>query len=230
MADKGFEIAFTYYLNRPRAEEIEKNLSFSGKAPHVFQLDLSDTLEIKKIIGQAALSLGGLDALIIASGLATATVENNIPKVPKFHEVTPDAFDKMIMINMRGAFFACQEAARIMSAEQKGRIVIVGSIDGLKPVPTPVDYACCKAGLWGMTQAIAKELGKNNILINLVAPGILEGGIAHLLSKDLMSEYLKHSSLKRVGKFSEIANVIAFLCSDKNTYLTAQAFILDGGL
>ena len=84
------------------------------------------------------------------------------------------------------------------------------------------------AGL--MTQAMAKELGKHNILVNMVAPGILEGGIAGLLRDDLMDEYLKHCSLKRVGKFSEVADAVAFLAGPQNTYLTAQAVILDGGL
>ena len=81
-----------------------------------------------------------------------------------------------------------------------------------------------------MTQALSKELGDSNILVNMVAPGILEGGVAKLLSDDLMAEYLKHSALRRTGKFSEVANVIAFLAGPWNTYVTGQAVILDGGL
>ncbi len=100
----------------------------------------------------------------------------------------------------------------------------------MKPVPAPVDYACCKAALWGMTQALSKELGKYNILVNMVAPGVLEGGIAALLSDELMSEYVNHSALRRVGTFSEVAKMIAFLAGPRNTYLTGQAVILDGGL
>ena len=78
--------------------------------------------------------------------------------------------------------------------------------------------------------ALSKELGDRNILVNMVAPGILEGGVAKLLSEELMAEYLKHCSLRRTGKFSEVANVIAFLAGPGNTYVTGQAVILDGGL
>ncbi|MCP4400261.1 MAG: SDR family oxidoreductase, partial [bacterium] len=160
----------------------------------------------------------------------TGDISDGMQVVPKFFDITPEVYDKMMRVNVRGIFFTLQEAARIMSASQKGRIVIVGSIDGIKLLPSPVDYACCKAALWGMTQGLAKELGQYNILVNMIAPGILEGGIAELLSEELMQEYLKHCSLKRVGTFSEIANMVAFLAGPKNTYLTGRAIVLDGGL
>ncbi|MCP4689231.1 MAG: SDR family oxidoreductase, partial [Desulfobacterales bacterium] len=149
---------------------------------------------------------------------------------PKFLEITPEGYDRMSDVNVRGVLFVCQEAARIMAAAGGGKIVIVGSIDGVKSVPGPVDYACCKGALRGMTWAMAKELGKYNILVNMVAPGILEGGVAEYLSEELMTEYVKHCALRRVGAFSEAARVVAFLAGEKNTYLTGEAVMLDGGL
>lgn len=111
-----------------------------------------------------------------------------------------------------------------------GKIIIIGSIDGVKIAHPPVDYACSKGALWGLTQALAKELGPHNILVNLVAPGVLEGGTAEYLTEEMMTEYLKHSSLKRVGKYSEIAGMVMFLAGERNTYITGQAVVLDGGL
>ena len=230
MTRKGFHVAFTYCQNREKAESLREILQKSGHATHIFQMDLADPDGAVRVVSQAANALGGLDSLVVASGIATGFAKDGKPEVPGYFEITVDAYDKMMAVNVRGVFFVCREAARIMKAAGGGRIVIGRSIDGVKPVPAPTDYACCKAALWGMTQALAKELGKHNILVNMVAPGILEGGIAGLLRDDLMNEYLKHCSLKRVGKFGEVADAVAFLAGPKNTYVTAQAVILDGGL
>lgn len=225
---KGFDIAFTYHSSRKKADDLIAEFNDQNITATAFHMDLNDPAEVKLIIRKAHRRLETLDALVIASGLATG--RSAVEAVPKYLTITVPEFDRLMNINVRGVFFACQEAARIMTGAGSGRIVIVGSIDGVKPVPAPVDYACSKGALWGMTQALSKELGDSNILVNMVAPGILEGGVAKLLSDDLMGEYLKHSSLRRTGKFSEVANVIAFLAGPWNTYVTGQAVVLDGGL
>ena len=228
LEQKGFDIAFTYCSSQKKADDLVRGFNHRGITATAFHMDLGDLEEVKLTIRQARHTLGTLDALVIASGLATG--RQPAEQVPKYLTITVEDFDRLMNINVRGVFFACQEVARIMTSAGAGRIVIVGSIDGVKPVPAPVDYACSKGALWGMTQALSKELGDRNILVNMVAPGILEGGVAKLLSEELMAEYLKHCSLRRTGKFSEVANVIAFLAGPGNTYVTGQAVILDGGL
>ena len=99
----------------------------------------------------------------------------------------------------------------------------------MKSVPAPVHYASGKGALRAMVQALAKELGKQRIRINMVAPGILDGGLARLLSDDLLQEYLKHCSMKRTGSAAEIAEFVAWLATE-NTYVTGQSIVLDGGL
>ena len=230
LAQKGFDLAFTYHHGKAKADKLSSDLHEQGYAVHAFSLDLNDIGQVRKVVRKANEKLGRLDALIVTSGLATAHSTEERPPLPKYFEITPDDFDKMMGINVRGVFFACQEAAQIMSAQGGGRIVITGSIDGVKIFHPPADYVCCKAALYGITQALAKELGEYNILVNMIAPGVMEGGIANFLSKSLMDEYVKHCSLKRVGTFAEIANVVAFLAGPKNTYITGQAVILDGGL
>jgi len=228
LAQKGFDIAFTYCSSQKKADDLVRDFNHQDISATAFHMDLGDLEEVKLTIGQARRTLGTLDALVITSGLATG--RKPAEKIPKYQAITVEDFDRLMNINVRGVFFACQEAVRIMASAGAGRIVIVGSIDGVKPVPAPVDYACSKGALWGMTQALSKELGDHNILVNMVAPGILEGGVAKLLSEELMGEYLKHCALRRTGKFSEVANVIAFLAGPENTYVTGQAVILDGGL
>jgi NAD(P)-dependent dehydrogenase (short-subunit alcohol dehydrogenase family) len=135
----------------------------------------------------------------------------------------------MMDITAKGTFAACQAASRVMRKSGGGRIVFVGSIDGVKSVPAPIHYAAAKGALVAMTHALAKELGDHGILVNMVAAGILDKGVAHLLSDELRNEYMKHCSLKRVGTAREIANVVAWLALE-NTYVNGQTIILDGGL
>ncbi len=230
LSRKGFDLVFTYHLGSAKAQALARELIDQGRPARALALDLANIDQVRKVIGEANETMGGLDALVVTSGLATAHDNGGRPSLPEYREITPDIFDRMIRVNVRGVFFACREAAMIMSGKGGGRIVITGSIDGMKIAHPPVDYVCCKAALWGITRALAKELGEEGVLVNMVAPGILEGGVANLLTDKMMEEYLKHCSLKRVGTFSEIANVIAFLAGSGNTYITGQAVILDGGL
>lgn len=225
---QGYSIAFTYNQNIETANDLEKELTGKGGIAQAFHLDLADLKEIENTIRQIKEALGSIDSLVIASGLATG--QKWTGQIPNCFEITHEGFETMMKINVHGVFFVCREVARIMADNSGGKIIIVGSIDGIKPVPAPIDYACCKGALWGMTQALSKELGKYSILVNMVAPGVLEGGLSKMLSEKLMQEYIKHCSFRRKGKFSEVAKMIAFLASPKNSYLTGQTVILDGGL
>ena len=225
LSRKGFNVAFTWCTQEKAAGELAVEI---GGTAHY--LDLRDITHTGHIIKQVAQQSSSLDGFIVTSGIATATTIDGIATVEKFLDLTPEAYDEMMSVNVRGTFFACQEAGRIMAEQKSGRIVITSSIDGIKPLPAPVDYACCKAALWGLTQSLSKELGKYNILVNMLAPGILEGGMAKLLSDDLLDAYKKYCTLGRVGCFSEVAKMVAYLASAENSYLTGQAIVMDGGL
>lgn len=221
----GHAVAFTYCQNEQKARALADELETSCCA-----LDLGVFDSIVPTLQGIAEKLGGLDALVVSSGLATAHQREGVPVVPKWNEVEPAAFGRMLDVNVKGTFFACQWAASVMRLQKAGKIVLVGSIDGVKPVPSPVDYACCKAALVGMVHSLSKDLGPHGILVNLIAPGILDGGIASLLSQDLHAEYVKHCTLKRVGTAEDIASWAEFLVGPRNTYLTGQTIIVDGGL
>lgn len=221
----GHSVAFTYCSNRDKAMALSDELQVS-----CHNLDLGIHASIGPTLQRMADKLGGVDSIVIASGLASAHRKNDATVVPKWDEIESESFARMLSINVIGTFSACQWAGTAMKEKKAGRIVLIGSIDGVKPVPSPTDYACCKAALVGMVQSLSKDLGPYGILVNLIAPGILNGGIAGLLRDDLRAEYLKHCTLKRTGTPDEIAAWAAFLAGAKNTYLTGQTVILDGGL
>ena len=133
----------------------------------------------------------------------------------------------MQAINVRSAFVAARHLAGLMKG---GNLVLCGSMDGIKMVPAPVHHAAANGALAGMVQALAKELGPRGLCTNLVAAGILEGGVSRAVPDSLRKEYLKHCGLKRVGRFAEVAAALVCFLALENTYVTGQTLLLDGGL
>jgi 3-oxoacyl-[acyl-carrier protein] reductase len=217
LAERGASVAFTY---RTREKSI----------PGMFALkaDLRDFNQAAKAVEQATARLGGLDALIQCAGTAGDPSLYQGRERDKFQSIDEAGWNEMTDVTAKSTFAACQAAARAMHG-RGGQIVVVGSMDGVKTVPAPIHYAAGKGALRAMVQALAKELGAQRILVNMVAPGILEGGMGKLLSEDLLREYLKHSSLGRLGTAREIAELVVWLALD-NTYVTGQSIVLDGGL
>jgi 3-oxoacyl-[acyl-carrier protein] reductase len=210
-----------------------RGLAEELKGSFPFYADLASYTDTRRVVREAAELLGGLDAMIQCAGTAgdPALYTTHHPDDHgKFLAITEAEWDAMSNVTVRSTFAACQEATLFMSRNGSGgSIVIVGSIDGIKPLPAPIHYAAGKGALRSLTEALAKELGRDNIRVNLVAPGILEGGIARHLDARLLQDYLEHCALKRAGKSTEMAEVIVRLALD-NTYVTGQSIVLDGGL
>ena len=217
LAERGARVAFTYWRNE---------IQIPGALG--LRVDLRSFADVQGLVRDATERLGGLDALVQCAGIAGDPALYQSVDQDKFQKIDEEGWDEMMDVTVKSTFAACQAAARAMEP-RGGQIVVVGSMDGVKSVPAPIHYAAGKGALRAMVQALAKELGAKRILVNMVAPGILEGGLARLLSDDLLHEYLKHSSLKRTGTAREIAEMVAWLALE-NSYVTGQAILLDGGL
>ncbi|MCP4686415.1 MAG: SDR family oxidoreductase, partial [Desulfobacterales bacterium] len=126
LAGKGFDVVFTYHLGEERANGLSTILEEREGMGCALRLDLNHIEEARAAVAEANEKLGGMDALVIASGLAIG--EKGRRRPPKFLEITPEGYDRMSDVNVRGVLFVCQEAARIMAAAGGGKIVIVGSI------------------------------------------------------------------------------------------------------
>lgn len=225
LASAGARVAFTFHAGRAATER----LAVDVPGATAIEADLARVSEAERAVGEAAAALGGLDALVHCAVVGTGH-EPEAPGVGRSMQETGEAeWDRVIAVNLKSAYFAARAAAEHLRAAGGGNIVFVGSIDGEKPVPSPVHYAASKAALSGMTRAMAKELGKDRIKVNCVAPGVLDAGLSRLLSDELRREFLKHSAQKRLGRPAEIAAVIDWLARE-NTYVTAQVIVIDGGL
>lgn len=224
LAARGARVVFTYRNNAAAASALQAELPGS----RALRVDLTRYADVAETIAQAVSAWGGLDALVQCAGTAGDPSLYRAGNNDKFLEITESGWDDMMDLTAKSTFAASAAAARAMNGSG-GHIVIVGSVDGVKTVPAPIHYAAGKGALRAMVQALAKELGARGILVNMVAPGILDGGIARWLDPELLQEYLKHCSLRRTGTAREIAEFVAWLTLE-NTYVTGQSIVLDGGL
>jgi NAD(P)-dependent dehydrogenase (short-subunit alcohol dehydrogenase family) len=222
----GSRVGLTYHSGRTVAEDLVASLHEA----RAWEVDLASVAEIGRMVAEAAEAFGGLEAVVhcAAIGLTPGDPLHDCPR-QRLEDVSAAGWDALMAVNLRSAFFVCQAAAPHLRRAGGGNIVLVSSIDGVKPVPSPIPYCTSKGALVGMAQALAKELGKDGVRVNVVAPGILEGGLSRTLPKALLDEYLRHCGLKRLGRPAEAANVIAWLAR-YNTYVTAQTIVVDGAL
>ena len=225
LASQGGRVAFTYHTGVARATELLPQLP-EGLA---FPLDLTSVPDIEQSVDKVAEELGGIDAFIQCAAVGITVKSEGAASHHRMPQVDENGWDRMMDVNAKSTFFAVRRISEIMRSSGGGNIVLIGSIDGVKPVPAPVHYAASKGALRGMTQAMAKELGEHDIRVNLVAPGILEDGVSRALPENLLKEYIKHCGLRRVGRLSEIAGIVAWLAME-NTYVTGETILVDGGL
>jgi len=216
---RGARVGFTFLNNEGAAGSIDG----IGK-----RLDVTDVPAIERTLDAFDEELGRIDAFINCAAVGATVPHAGKTAHHLMADVDVPAWDTMIDVNARGSFFAVRRLGALMQAAG-GNIVLLGSIDGVKPAPSPVHYAASKAALSGMAKAMAKELGPYNIRVNTIAPGVLEGGLSRALPADLRAEYLKHCGLKRLGRLEEVASLAAWLATE-NTLITAQTLVVDGAL
>ena len=139
-------------------------------------------------------------------------------------------FDRVLGVNLRGAFLCLREAAKIMSKQRHGRIVNISSVVGQMGNAGQINYSAAKAGLIGMTKSAARELAPRSITVNAVAPGFIETDMTAALSDESRDAYAKAIPLGRLGSAQDVADAVAFLASDKASYITGQILAVNGGL
>lgn len=212
---KGDKVAFIYKSSHDEANRLsEKYGAISICA------DIADPEECKKAADKAIEALGGIDILINNAGISQFAL---------FTEISDNDFEKMISINLSAPFYFARECAKEMIKNKHGRIINISSMWGITGASCEVHYSASKAGLIGMTKAMAKELGPSSITVNCICPGVIETDMnAHLSHEDIKA-LEDETPLCRIGKPNEIAELAFFLSSDKASFITGQIISADGG-
>ncbi len=212
-------LAFTFCNNEEEAKSLQSRFNCSG-----MRLDLNKLDTFTDFVDSVERDIGPIGVLIFCSACGQSG-ENM-----EFFNTSSAQWDMATLIDYKGPFFLTQAVSERMVKRKRGKIIFTGSADEVKSLPSPPLITANKSAIAGLMRSLSKELGEFGILVNSVAPGLLGGGLSKSLPEKLFKEFKKFSCLNRLGKFQEIANVIAWLASDKNTYLVGQSVFVDGGI
>lgn len=220
-AQEGASVAFTYAADEDGAAETLSEVATQGRPVLTARASVLDSKAMGDFVARCETEWGGLDILVNNAGVS---------QVLPIALLEEEDWDELLDVNLKGTYLATRLVLRGMFRRRAGRILNIGSIAGLRLLEAPVHYAASKAAIRGFTESLAKEVGRYGIMVNCLAPGILEGGVGQSLPPYRLKEYLQHCSLGRVGTFREVSEVAAFLVSDQNTYMNGATLAMDGGL
>ena len=214
-AERGDKVAFIYRNADEDARKLaEETNAFTVKA------DVSDAQSAILAFREATNLLGGIDVLVNCAGIAGFSL---------FTDISDEDWRRMLDTNLTSAFTLSREAAKVMVSQKSGRIINVGSVWGRMGASCEVHYSASKAGLRGLTQALAKELGPSGITVNCVEPGVIDTDMNAMLDENAMKELAEATPLCRIGKAEEVATVIGFLASNEASFITGACIPVDGG-
>lgn len=212
---KGDSVAFIYHSNYERAN----TLSVETGAIAICA-DVSNAAAATAATKEAIERLGGIDVLVNNAGIA---------QIKLVSDITDEDWRNMINTNLSGAFYTSREASRTMVAQHAGRIINIGSMWGKTGASCEVHYSASKAGLRGLTMALAKELGPSNITVNCIEPGVIDTEMNAALDEATRKELADSTPLCRIGSAAEVASVVCFLASEGASFITGQILGVDGG-
>ncbi len=181
--------------------------------------DICNEIEIQNLFQQIKNDYKQLDVLVNNAGIIRDNMIWNMPV---------EDFDLVINVNLKGTWMLCREAAKLMKVQNSGRIVNIASRAWLGNRGQS-NYAASKAGVVSMTRVLALELGKYNVCVNAVAPGLIDTPLTQKLEADVLQKLIEAQPTRTMGKPSDVANAVAFLASDNTQFITGQTIYVDGG-
>lgn len=221
-AKAGAKVAFTYLKREGDAEATRRLLGeVAGNSPLVFKGSVTDANHAANVVESVVREWGGLDVLVNNAGPT---------QVVPLALLEEDDWDAMVDAHLKGAYLFSRAALKPMIRAKAGHILNIGSITGERMVEAPVHYAAAKAGLQGLTRALAREVGRYGIRVNCLAPGLLAEGISGRLPQYRREEYRTHCPLGRLASLEETAAFAVWVVSGENTFMTGARLAFDGGL
>ena len=221
LASQGASVVINYNGSEEKALETQQKIQENGGTASIYRCDVSDYGQCEKFIQDVILEYGRLDILVNNAG---------ITKDGLLMKMSEEDFDRVIDINLKGAFNTIRFASRQMLKQRSGRIINMSSVSGVTGNAGQANYAASKAGLIGLTQAAARELASRGITVNAIAPGFIETDMTDALSDKVKEAATAQIPLGRFGKPEQVAAAAAFLASEEAGYITGQVLHVDGGM
>ena len=219
-AREGYTVGVNYFKSQAQAEELVRELEAMGVSAKAYQADVSDRTQVDRMMDAFFKDFGHMDVLVCNAGIARQEL---------FTDVTLDQWRQMLGINLDGVFHCCQAALPDMIRRKSGRIITLSSMWGQVGASCEVAYSAAKAGVIGLTKALAKEVGPSGITVNCVAPGVIETEMNGLLDQETKDALAEETPLERMGTPADVAEAIWFLASQGGSFFTGQVLAPNGG-
>lgn len=222
LAEPGAAVAFTHFdKDEEAANQTKALIEAKGAAGAAYWFDISDHAKTAECVADVAARFGRLDVLVNNAGITADAL---------LVRMSEDVWDKVLNVNLKSVFNATQAAAKIMMRQRSGRIISVASVAGSWGNVGQTNYSASKAGIMGLTRTVARELAPRGITVNAIAPGSIDTEMTAGLSEKVKEMMLAQIPLGRMGQPQEIADVVAFLASDRASYITGQVIHVNGGM
>ena len=219
LANDGYNIAINYNSSYDEAVRLRDELSLVTQA-EIFKADVSDSQQVNNMFDAVENTFGGVDLLVNNAGIAGQVL---------FTDITDDMWQRMIGTNLTGAFNCCRRALPYMINNKSGNIINIASMWGEVGASMEVHYSAAKAGLIGLTKALAKEVGLSGVRVNAVSPGVVLTDMMSAFSEEDKAMLRDETPLSKLGDPSDIADAVSFLASDKADFITGQVIPVNGG-
>jgi 3-oxoacyl-[acyl-carrier protein] reductase len=221
LARQGSKVVVNYQSSASAADEVVALIRQEGGEAVAVQADVSLAEEAQKLVDATLEAFGTFDILVNNAGITRDTL---------LLRMSEEDWNAVLDTNLKGAFHCIKVAQRTLLRKRCGRIINISSVSGLVGNAGQANYSAAKAGLIGLTKAVARELGSRGITVNAVAPGFIQTDMTAKLPAEVLEAARNQAPLQRLGQPEDVAAAVAFLASDAAAYITGQVLAVDGGL
>ena len=216
LAADGCTVVINYETSQDKAQALAKEIR--GLA---LRADVSDPVQVQKMIDTVLEKFCQLDILVCCAGIAWQGLTQDMGEAD---------YRRVMGVDLDGTFYCCQKALPLMIRQKSGKIVTVASMWGQTGGSCEVAYSAAKAGVIGLTKALAKEVAPSGVTVNCVSPGVIETDMVKPLGVQALADLAEETPLGRLGQPEDVANCVSFLCSPAANFLTGQVIAPNGGL
>lgn len=221
LATYGATVAVHYRGNQDGADVVANEIRDAGGTCEIFQADVSNAESAQALVKAVEEKFGTIDILVNNAGLTADTL---------LLSMKAEDWERVIQTNLNSVYYVTKAALRKMLRARWGRIINITSVVGLSGQAGQTNYAASKAGLIGFTKSLAREVGSRNITVNAVAPGFIPTALTDVLSEDQRAQTIASTPVGRLGEPNEVAWAVAFLASERSSFITGHVLTVDGGL
>ncbi len=220
LAREGCNVAINYRRHDSEANEVVRKIEEAGRKGLAIKADVSSYDDAQSMVQTVVQEFGRLDIMVCNAGINWDGV---------IWKMSEEQWDTVINVNLKGYFNYNKAAALVFKDQKGGKIVNISSINGMRGKFAQVNYSASKGGEIAMSKSLARELGKFNVNVNVVAPGMVMTEMAHGIPPEFLTKAMDETALGRFATPEECADVVAFLCSDRSRHITGEVIKVDGG-